>query len=402
MTKFRYEAVNDSGMTQTGVIEGNNLKSAEEILREKGYYPKKISVLVEKEKKGEIELSYKIRIKDLAIFCNQFGVILKAGVSILQSLEILSEQTENKKLRAVIRDVYEKIQKGLSLSSAFRDHSKRFPELFLSMLESGETSGNLDAALTRMGVSLTKNYKLNQKMKSSMIYPAILVVVSILVVIFLLVAIVPTFAGLYTTSGAQLPFITRMMLALGDFMSKNVLLLFMMITLLIIVIRMVLKIESVRYSFDQFKLKIPVVGKLLLKIITARYTQSMSALLASGISLTQALEITSRSVGNDYVSKGIFSIINDVRAGRGLSDPLAELEIFSPMVVQMTRLGEESGTLDELLSQTADFYEAEADQATTRLTALIEPIIIVFLGGMVLTIILSILLPMFGIYSMIG
>lgn len=402
MAKFRYEAINEVGGIQTGVLEGASKRNAEESLRALGYYPQKVSLLIEKEKKGEIELSYKIKIKDLSIFCNQFAVILKAGVSILLSLEIMSEQTENKKLKAVIKDVFERIQKGQSVSSAFREHAKRFPELFLSMLEAGEASGNMDAALERMGTSLTKDYKLAQKVKSAMIYPSVLMVVSILVVIFLLIFIVPTFTGLYASSGQELPFLTRMMLGLGDFLANNTLLLFLLTVLVIVVIRMLLKVEAVRYDFDRLKLRVPVIGKLLLKIITARYTQNMSTLLSAGISLTQSLDITSRSVGNAYVSKGIYSIINEVRSGKGLSEPLQNLHIFSPMVVQMTRLGEESGTMDELLSQTAEFYETEADNATTKITALIEPVIIVFLGGMVLTIVLSVLLPMFGMYSMIG
>jgi len=402
MPRYRYKAINESGNIQMGVIEGNDQSNAEEILRGRGYYPQEISLLVEKEKKGEIELSPKIKINDLAVFCNQFAVVLKAGVSILHSLEIMTEQTENKKLKAVLKDVYEKIQKGSSVSVAFRDHAKRFPDLFLSMLEAGEASGNLDSALQRMGVSLTKQHKLSQKVTSAMVYPVILSVVALLVVFFLLIAVVPTFAGMYASSKQELPVLTKIMLGLGAFMSKNFVIILIVIITLVVVVRMVLKFENVRYSLDRTKLRIPVMGKLLLQIITSRYTMNMSTLLSSGISLTQALDITSRNLGNAYVSKSVHSIINEVRSGKGLTTPLKDLHIFSPMVIQMTQLGEEAGTLDELLSQTADFYESEADSATTKLTALIEPVIIVVMGGLVLTIILSILLPMFGMYSMIG
>ncbi len=402
MLKYRYKAINNSGNIQTGVIEAGDRSNAEDMLRDKGYYPQEVSILVEKEKRGEIELSPKIKLQDLAIFCNQFAVVIKAGVSILHSLEILSEQTESKKLKLVLKDVYEKIQKGTSVSAAFREHSKRFPEMFLSMLEAGEASGTMDSSLERMGSSLTKQYKLSQKVKSAMIYPMVLLVIAVLVVIFLLIAVVPTFSGMYASSGQELPALTQMMLGLGNFMSKNILLILLGILTLIVVIRVMLRTESVRYSLDRLKLRIPVVGKLLLKIVTARYTLNMSTLLSSGLSLTQALEITSRSVGNDYVSKGVHSLINEVRSGKGLTEPLRDLHIFSPMVIQMTELGEEAGTLDELLSQTSDFYESEADSATTRLTALLEPVIIVLMGGMVLTIVLSILLPMFGMYSMVA
>ncbi len=402
MPRYRYKAVNEAGDTQLGVIEGNNPENAEDVLRSKGYYPQEITALVEKERKGEIELSPKIKINDLAVFCNQFAVVLKAGVSILHSLEIMSAQTENKKLKAVLLDVYEKIQKGTSVSAAFRDHAKRFPDLFLSMLEAGEASGNLDSSLERMGITLTKQHKLSQKVTSALIYPVILSVIAFLVVVFLLTFVVPTFAGMYASGNQELPGLTKIMLGLGDFMSKNILILFITVVFLIILTRMILQQEAVRYSLDRFKLQIPVMGPLLLKIITSRYTMSMSTLLSAGISLTQALDITSRNLGNAYVNKSVHSIINEVRSGKGLTEPLKDLHIFSPMVVQMTQLGEEAGTLDDLLSQTADFYESEADSATSKLTALIEPIIIVVMGGLVLTIVMSILLPMFGMYSMVG
>lgn len=402
MPKFRYKAVHSSGTFQSGIIDASNEKTAANILHEKGYYTQEMSLMVEKEKKGDIEFSYKIKTRDLAVFCNQFSVILKAGVPILKSIEIMGDQTENKKLKKVLIDVYSKIQKGSSVSEAFKDHSERFTELFIAMLESGEASGNLELVLHRMGISLTKDHKLAQKVKSAMIYPMILSIVAVLVVIMLLVVVVPTFASMYANSGTELPFLTRMMLGLGDFMSHNIFILALITASIVIVARIVLKIESVRYEFDRFKLKLPVFSKLLMQIITARYTQNMATLLSSGIALTQAIEITSKSLGNSYVSAKVFSLINEVKSGKGMAEPLEKLNIFSPMVVQMTKLGEESGTIDELLSQTSDFFEAEAEVATTRLTALIEPIIIVFLGGVVLLIILSILLPMIGMYSMIG
>ncbi len=401
MAKFKYTALHNSGTSQSGIIEASGEKIASELLFEKGYYVQDIKKVIEKEQKGEIELNYKIGIKDLAIFCNQFAVILQAGVPILKSIEILGHQTQNKKLGKVLADVYNRIQKGSSVSEAFTEHSKRFSELFLAMLESGEASGNLELVLKRMGVSLTKDHKLSQKVKSALIYPAILSIVAVLVVILLLVVVVPTFSAMYASSGQELPFLTKIMIGLGDFMSANIILIFFSTITIIVFTRMILRIESVRLGFDEFKLKLPVLGKLLMQIITARYTQNMATLLSSGISLTQSIEITSKSLGNKYVSQKVYSLINDIRSGKGMSDPLEALNIFSPMVVQMTKLGEEAGTLDELLNQTSDFYESEAEFATTKITALIEPVIIVVMGVMVLLIVLSILLPMFGMYSMI-
>jgi len=402
MPKYRYKALNETGETIEGILEGNNTRAIRETLRDKGHYMTELAELAEKGAKKDIEFSVKIPVSDLAIFCNQFAVVLKAGVSILQALDIMSSQTENPKLRKVLIDVYKKIQRGISITEAFKDHEKRFPELFISMLEAGEASGNLDLSLARMGNALTKEYKLNQKIKSAMTYPLILSIVAVLVVIFLLVFVVPTFTGMYAGSGQELPGLTRMVIGLGDFMSQYFLIIFLAIFTVILVIRMVLRSEDVRYSFDRTKLRLPVMGKLLVKIVTARFTQSMATLLVSGIPLPQAIDITSRSVGNAFISKHVKNLNSEVRAGRGLYEPLKEIGVFPPMVIQMVQLGEASGTLDDLLSKTAVFYEDEAEVATTRLTALIEPVIIFVMGGLILTIVLSILLPMFGMFSLIA
>jgi type IV pilus assembly protein PilC len=401
MAKYYYKAVHTSGEERTGIVEAIHEANAADIIREMGYYPIRIREVSERAKKREIEWSYRIKTSDLAVFCSQFAVVLKAGVSILQALDILSTQSESRKLKNVLIDVQSKIQKGSSVTEAFSEHARRFPDLFLSMLETGEASGNMDIVLGRMGVSLNKEHKLNQKVRSAMIYPVILSVVAMLVVVFLLVAVVPTFSSMYAATGQKLPLLTSIMLALGDFMANHLPVIILTVVSILIIARILLKTERIRLQVDRYKLRMPIFGKLLLKVITARFTQTMATLLSSGISLPLALSITSKSVGNHYVGLKISSLINEVRSGKGLSDPLSELGIFPPMVIQMTRLGEESGAIDELLTQTSDFYESEAESATTKMTALIEPLVIVFMGGVVLLIVLSILLPMFGIYSMI-
>ena len=401
MPKYKFTALSENGENQEGVIEASSVDDARLLLRDRGLYLLETRELVEKGSKKEIELSVKIPTSDLAIFCNQFSAVLKAGVSILQALEIMGQQTENKKLKKVLEDVYSQIQRGVSVSNAFKEHAKRFPELFISMLEAGEASGNLDTALGRMGLALTKEHKLNQKVKSAMIYPMVLAVVAVLVVIFLMVAVVPTFAGMYSGAGQELPALTQMMLNIGDFMSRHFIMLLFILVTLVVLIRVILRIEDVKISFDRIKLKLPVAGKLMLKIVTARFTQSMSTLLTSGITLPQAIDITSRSLGNHYIAGLVRSLNSQIRSGRGLALPLEELEVFPMMVVQMVHLGEASGTLDQLLAKTAEFYEDEADAATTKLTSLMEPLIILIMGGLILTIVLSILLPMFGMFSLI-
>ncbi len=401
MPKYQYKAKDLTGEISEGVIEAGSVGAAREILRERGQYLLDISVLQESRVGKEIEFSSKISIGDLAVFCNQFAVVLKAGVPILRTLEIMQAQTENKKLKKVLVDVFQNIQRGVGITDAFRVHERRFPELFISMLEAGEVSGNLDDAMERMGIALTKEYKLNQKVKNAFVYPMVLSGVAFIVLVFLLVFIVPTFAGLYAESGQQLPALTRMMLSLGDFMKNNLLIIFVILSALVLIIRLLFRKENVRLAVDEKKLKLPVVGGLLLKIVTARFTQSLSTLLASGIPLPVAIEISSRNVGNAFASSKIKALSSEIKAGRGLYEPMLEIGFFPTMVLQMVQLGEASGSLDDLLGKAALFYEDEADNATTRLTALIEPLVIVVMGGLVLLIILSILLPMFGMFSLI-
>ncbi len=402
MPKFSYSAKNMAGDVIRGVYTASERTAVVSMIRTKSYFPLDIKEMMEKEEKRDIDFAPRIPEKDIAIFCTQFASVLKAGVPISQAFEIMKSQSANKKLSKVIMDVREKIQQGQSLSTAFNAHAERFPHLFLSMVEAGEMSGTLESSFERMGTSFTNNYKLNQKVKSAMIYPIILSIVALCVVIFLLVAIVPTFTGLYASSGTQLPLPTRILLSLSSFMVHNIILIAMCTAFFAITINIYIQTEVGKLLKDKIKVTMPVVGKLLNVVYAARFTRSVSTLSATGVALPQALEVTSANLDNTYVAKLLKTVIEDVNKGRGLSTPLAEMNFFPPMVLHMCRLGEESGTIDSLLAQAADYYEAESETAMTRLASLVEPMVIVMMGGAVLFIVLSILLPMFGMYSMVA
>ncbi len=395
MPKYQYKASNITGQKIEGVYEANDEISVRNMLREKAFYPIEINVVEENVGSKEIKFFSKIPAKVLTIFCQQFGAILKAGVPLSQGLNIMQTQTENKVLRKVLEDVFEKVQVGRSLSEAFRDHDEKFPTMFYSILEAGELSGTLDDAFERMGENFEKDYKLQNKIKNALTYPAVVGVVAIIVVIYLLAEVVPTFVGIFESTGNELPGVTQLLINMSDFVRFNYILLAGIILLIVVSIRVILKTHSGRIEWDKTKLKLPMFGKLIKKIVAARFTRTLCTLFSAGVPLTVAIEVTSRSINNLFVEEGLIAVADNIKQGHALADTLEEMDVFPPMVHHMTRVGEESGTLEDMLQRTSDYYTDEANDAITRMMSMLEPLIIVILGGMVLFIVISILLPMF-------
>jgi type IV pilus assembly protein PilC len=281
------------------------------------------------------------------------------------------------------------------LSEAFREHDEKFPSIFFSILEAGEMSGTLDDSFERLGASFEKDYKLQNKIKNALTYPIVVGIVATAVVIYLLAEVVPTFVGVFESTGSQLPAVTELLISISDFVRNNYIILAGVILLIVVAIRVILKTHSGRFEWDKTKLKLPVFGKLIKKIVAARFTRTLCTLFSSGVSLTASLEVSSRSLNNLFVEEGILEVTENVKQGRALADTLEELDVFPAMVYHMTRVGEESGTLETMLERTSDYYTDEANDAITRMMSMLEPLIIVVLGGIVLFIVISILLPMF-------
>ena len=401
MPKYQYKASNMTGQQIEGVYEATDEKAVRSMLRSKAFYPIEIKTVVENMGSKEIKLFSKIPIKVLTIFCQQFGAILKAGVPLTQSLFIMSSQTENKNLRKVLEQVYEQVQVGRSLSEAFRDHEDKFPSLFYSILEAGEMSGTLDDSFERLGTNFEKDYKLQNKIKNALTYPIVVGVVAVVVVIYLLAEVVPTFVGIFESAGSQLPAVTRLLIGMSDFVRNNYIILAGMVLLIIVALRVLLKTHAGRFSWDKRKLSLPVFGKLIRKIIAARFTRTLCTLFSAGVPLTSSLEVSSRALNNLYVQEGVVEVSENVKQGKALADTLEQLDVFPPMVVHMTRVGEESGTLESMLERTSDFYTDESNDAITRMMAMLEPMIIVVLGGMILFIVVAILLPMFQMMNIL-
>ena len=401
MPKYQYKASNITGQHIEGVYDANDEMGVRAMLRDKSFYPIEIKEVVEASSSGEIKLFTKIPVKVMTIFCQQFAAILKAGVPLTQGLYIMSSQTENKNLKKVLSDVYEQVQVGRALSDAFRDHEDKFPSIFFSILEAGEMSGTLDDSFERLGENFEKDHKLQSKVKNALTYPVVVGVVAIIVVIYLLAEVVPTFTGIFSSAGAALPAPTRILIAMSDFVRNNYMILIGFILLLVVSIRVLLKTHTGRFAWDKRKLSLPIFGKLIKKIVAARFTRTLCTLFSAGVPLTMSLEVTSRALSNLFVEEGVIEVAENVKQGRSLADTLEELDVFPLMVVHMTRVGEESGTLESMLEKTSDFFTDEANDAITKMMAMLEPLIIVLLGGMVLFIVVSVLLPMFQMMNIV-
>lgn len=352
-----------------------------------------------KKSEGSVDLNWlnsqKIKSKDLAVFCKQLYAMLRAGVTIVNSLEILNKQTENKRLSKIIGHMYEDLQKGNTFSEALAQHKDAFPSIFISMVEAGELSGNIDVIMNRLSNHFEKEYKIENKVKGAMTYPMILAVVCIAVVIFLLTTIMPTFVDMYSSSGIELPKITQVMISISEILKNHWYLLVLAVAAIVFAVSAMSKNEKIKLKEDYYKLQIPVVKNLALKVATSRFTRTLSTLMGSGVPLLQALETVSGVTGNTYIESKILEAREDVRRGLTLSQPLKQQGVFPPMVYYMIKIGEDSGSIEEILDKTADFYDEEVDTAVTRLTTMLEPIMIVFMAIIIGFIVIAMVTPMF-------
>jgi type IV pilus assembly protein PilC len=313
----------------------------------------------------------------------------------------LSAQTENKTLKKAISDVAENVQKGVTLSEAMKMHPKVFPTILINMVEAGEVSGNLDTILERMAVHFEKENKTENKVRSSMVYPIVLMIVSVVVVIFMLIFILPTFVGMFEGSDTPLPLPTQILIGLSDFLQSYWYIFIGIVALLVFGITSYINSENGRRLYDGIKLKLPIIKGTTVKIVTSRFTRTLSTLMSSGIPLLRSMEVVSRVVNNKVVEDKLISGIEDIRRGVPLSRMIKDIEIFPPMVDSMVKIGEESGALDDILLKTADFYDEEVDTALTRLTSMLEPLMIVFMALIIGFIVIAMYLPMFEVINTI-
>lgn len=401
MEKFKYKASNSQGEIIEGIYEASSEADVRTMIRDKKFYPLEIKKEQLTMASKEILIFSKLKTKVIYIFCEQFGAILRAGVPMTKGLDMMCNQCEDKELRKILVDVSEQIQSGVSMADAFRTYSNRFPAIFISMIEAGEVSGTLDTSFARMGTMFKKDTKQASKIKGAMIYPICISVVCVVVIWYLLTNVVPTFETMFSGAGEELPGVTQALLSISDFVQNNTLLMLGVGVVLFILSRFYLKSESGRLSFDKFKTNIPMVGKLYAKILAARFTRTLSTLFAAGVPLTDSLDITSHSMLNKHIETKLTMATAKIKQGVPLSEAITAADIFPIMVSQMIRVGEESGTLDDLLFKVSDYYEEESSAAIEKLMSMMEPAIIVVLGGAVMFVVLAIMLPMFEMNNLV-
>lgn len=401
MASFKYKAINSDGQR----IEGNQTADSESQVREmllsNQYYPLSIEKDNSKGKKSSFSLSHKVKLKDIAVFCRQFYVMLDSGLSVGRALSILIDQGENQKMREALVGVNADVKRGETLAGSMKKRKDVFPNLLTSMIDAGEQSGNLDIILKRMADYYEKETKIRGKIRSAMIYPIVLGVVAIVAITFILTFVMPTFIQMFEENNVELPMATKMVLATSTMLGKYGIIIFLVLVIGIVLLGKYLKSEEGQYKLSVINLRLPVIKKLTQKIIVSRFTRTMGIVSSSGMSLVTSLEVVANVVGNKIAEKELLGVKDKVVRGESLGDSIMKIKIFPPMLSSMVKIGEESGSLDSILDKTADFYDDELEREINTATALIEPAMIVVMGVIIGFLLISILTPMFKMYNSI-
>lgn len=399
MTNFVYTAVNKDGKKVKGTIPAANQSRAMAALREQGLTPTR----VEQETMFNREISFSIgggvKPRDLSVFCRQFQSILAAGVTIVEALGMLVDQTENKAFAKAIRETQAAVQKGSTLAEAMKQHPKIYPALLVNMVEAGEASGSLELAMERMSVQFEKSAKLKALVKKAMMYPIVIIIVAFAVLIVMSIVVIPQFAEMFADMGSELPAITKAVMAFSNFLMTKWYLLLLIVAVAAFAFISFGKTETGQVVYGMITMKAPIFGKLTVKSASASFARTLSTLMGAGISLSEALDITSRSMKNIHFKRALQEAKKEVEQGTNLSEPLRKCGLFPMMIPQMVKIGEETGNIDGMLLKTADYYEDEVEITTGSLTTLMEPLIIVVLGVIVGVLVLAMYMPMISMYQ---
>jgi type IV pilus assembly protein PilC len=400
MSKFVYSARPAAGGDiKTGELE---VKTKDEVLSY--LHRQKLIPVSVREKEAGISFSIGtgIKTRDIVIFTRQFATMINSGLPLVQSLDILAEQTENQFLRKVIQDVLYDVESGHTLADAMGKHPKVFTELFVNMVAAGEAGGILDTILLRLATFLEKNDALLRKIKGAMVYPAVVFSVAGIAVVILLIFVIPTFQDMFASAGVELPLPTRVVIGMSAFLKGYWWAVAGGTVLLVFMVRQIYQTDGGRLSIDRFLLKIPIFGDLQRKAAVARFTRTLGTLVSSGVSILEGLEITAKTAGNRVIHDAVMDSRTSIAGGETIAGPLKESGVFPPMVVQMINVGEQTGGLDEMLSKIADFYDEEVDAAVEALLSAMEPIMIVVLGVVVGGMIVAMYLPIFDMINTVA
>ena len=405
MATFAYKALDAKGASASGQLDGDNKAAVAAALRNKGLTVLDINeVKAGLRQKDLLAGMQRIKAKDLTVFSRQFATMINSGLSMLRALSVLEEQTENKKLADVLGQVRADVEAGIALSDALEKHPKVFSPLYVNMVRAGEIGGILDEVLNRLATQLEKDDSIRRAVKSAMVYPLMIATFALIVLTGMVMFLIPIFAGMYKQMGnAKLPMLTRMMVSISDVMrSWRGVIVVIVIIGLVVVIRKLKHTPQGTEAWDRFKLHVPMgIGEVIRKIAIARFSRTLGTLVSSGVPILQAIEITGKSAGNVVIEHAMSAVQVSVKEGQTISEPLEQASVFPDMVVQMIAVGEETGALDNMLQKVADFYEDEVNAAVKSLTSILEPIMMLGVGGIVGVVVISMYLPIFNMMNVV-
>lgn len=397
MAVFNYKVVDKDGKNKKGTIEAPNRDGAEKKLKSEGY-----SIMSLTEQNNPFSgglIKKKVKSRDLGVFCKQFSAVIKAGVTIISALELMGDQIENPTLKRAVMDAKTYVEKGGTLADALRVNSDVFPPIMINMVAAGELSGNLEVCLDRLVEHFEKDNALSSKIKGAMVYPIVVFIVMIIVVIVVMIAVIPNFTSMFEDMGTKLPLATRMMVAASNFIIHKWYILIIVVAAIVFGCKAFKKSSVGEQFFSNIAIKAPVFGNLTIKSACSRFARTMSTLMASGISMIDAVEQVAKMMDNKIIRDGLMDAKTQVAKGIPLSKPLKDMEVLPPMLSAMTKIGEETGDIEEMLSKVADYYDEEVEAATNKLTAAMEPLIMVVLACIVGMIVAAVYGPIMSMYD---
>jgi len=395
MPIYQWTGKNKKGKTQKGEMEVSNEDAVKARLSNQ-----KITLIKVKVKPKDIFenvafLQPKVKQSDIILFCRQFSTMIDAGLPIIQCLDILQSQQENKTFKVMLKKIKEMVESGSTLAEALKKYPDYYDDLFVNMIAAGEAGGILDTILQRLSAYMEKAAKLKSKVKGAMVYPVVTLIIAFAVLIVILVFVIPVFQDMFKDFGGELPAPTQIVVNMSEFVKSKILYLIGAIILFVIAYKKFSKTDKGRMILDDLFLRLPVFGVLLRKVAVAKFTRTMGTMLSSGVAILEALDIVAKTAGNKTIEKAVYDVRSGISEGRTMADPLLESGVFPSMVCQMISVGESTGALDAMLGKIADFYDEEVDQAVENLTALIEPFMLVFLGVTIGGLVIAMYLPIF-------
>jgi type IV pilus assembly protein PilC len=401
MPIYKWEGKTAKGAIKKGEMEAPSEAAIRIHLRQQNIVPTKV---LTKGKEFKISLPFKKKVnqRSIAVFTRQLATMIDAGLPLVQSLEILSQQQESKAFKNIIREIREDVEGGSTFAGALKKHPLTFNELYTNLVVAGEEGGILDNILNRLANYIEKTEALKKKVKSALIYPATIIGVAVIVVMILMIFVIPVFETMFKSAGQTLPLPTLIVLTISKLIKKYVVILIPALILLFYMAKKYYQTQNGRAVLDRLLLKLPVFGALFKKIAVARFSRTLGTLVSSGVPILDGLTIVSRTSGNRTIEIAILNARTSIREGETIAEPLGRSGIFPPMVIQMISVGESTGALDSMLSKIADFYEEEVDMAVANLTSLLEPFLMIFLGVVIGGVVISMYLPIFNMASAVG